>query len=242
MKLNHDNFPQNVPQEKIPELISYLRSLQRRGIRSVYLDAAPAGTKEPDTTMPTDTKADNVSELLAALEAKVLVCTDCGLHKGRTNGVFGTGNPATKVMFIGEGPGHDEDRQGKPFVGRSGQLLTKIIEAMELKRDDVYITNIVKCRPPDNRDPQEEEVRCCEKYLIEQIALIKPKIICALGRIAAHWLLQTNASLGDLRKSENYYQDTPVLVTYHPAALLRNPQLKKSAWEDFKRLKALMEE
>jgi DNA polymerase len=185
---------------------------------------------------------DGVASKLAELDATVKACTDCGLHKGRTNTVFGKGNPDTKVMFIGEGPGRDEDLKGEPFVGRSGQLLTKMLAAIDLGREDVYITNIVKCRPPDNRDPQEDEVRCCEKYLTAQIDVIRPSIICALGRVAAHWLLDTKESLAGLRSSENTYHGIPVLVTYHPAALLRNPGLKRGAWEDFKRLRTIISE
>ena len=130
--------------------------------------------------------------------------------------------------------------KGEPFVGRSGQLLTKILAAIDLERKDVYITNIVKCRPPQNRDPKEEEVRCCEQYLVDQIELIKPRLICALGRVAAQWLLQTKDPLGALRKADNEYCGIPVLVTYHPAALLRTPGLKRAAWEDFKRLKTII--
>jgi DNA polymerase len=145
-------------------------------------------------------------------------------------------------MFIGEGPGREEDLKGQPFVGRSGQLLTKILEAIDIDRGDVYITNMVKCRPPQNRDPLEGEVRCCERYLIEQIDLMKPRLICALGRIAAQWLLDNKEPLSSLRASENFYRGIRVLVTYHPAALLRNPEFKRDAWEDFKKLKSLIEE
>ncbi len=181
-------------------------------------------------------------ELLSTLESKVSVCTACALHQGRTHTVFGKGNPRAAVMFIGEGPGRDEDLKGEPFVGRSGQLLTKILAAIDLERGDVYITNIVKCRPPQNRDPMEDEVRCCEQYLIEQIEFIKPRLICALGRIAAQWLLDTKEPLASLRKSDNSYRGIPVLVTYHPAALLRNPEFKRETWEDFKKLKSLISE
>jgi DNA polymerase len=184
----------------------------------------------------------HVADQLSQLRARVESCTECALHKGRTNTVFGKGNPATRVMFIGEGPGREEDLKGEPFVGRSGQLLTKMIAAIDLDRADVYITNIVKCRPPDNRDPLEEEVRCCEEYLSAQIDAIRPRVICALGRVSAHWLLDTKESLSNLRKSEQTYHGTPVLVTYHPAALLRNPGLKRGAWEDFKKLRDIINE
>lgn len=268
MKRLPTDLSTRLPQEIRVSLIAYLESLQRRGIRSIVLDssrkeaadaavpevppdaaaarAAPRDESAPTThdkrnTVTTTIPTDDVAKRLADIAAVVAACTDCGLHEGRTKSVFGVGTHETKVMFIGEGPGRDEDLQGEPFVGRSGQLLTKILAAIDLERSDVYITNIVKCRPPNNRDPQEEEVRCCEKYLVQQIELIRPKIIVALGRIAAHWLLQTDAALAELRKNDNFYRGTPVLVTYHPAALLRNPALKKNAWEDFKRLRAILE-
>jgi len=232
------------PQDFTAKVISYLRSLERRGIRSVYM--ASAATAAPSDSASTRKEEDIVASTtvvqdLAAIEVEVSKCTECALHRGRTRTVFGTGNPQTKVMFIGEGPGRDEDLQGKPFVGRSGQLLTRMLKAIDLERDDVYITNIVKCRPPDNRDPQEDEVRCCEKYLERQIDVIRPALICALGRVSAHWLLQTKDSLASLRRSDNEYRGIPVLVTYHPAALLRNPNLKKNAWEDLQRLRAFID-
>lgn len=231
-------FPDNCPQEILPQLISYLKRLEQKGIRSLYLESTEPTQEPGDAAMKTaeGTVADRLSEI----ERRVRSCEDCALHQGRTNTVFGAGSPSTKVMFIGEGPGRDEDLKGEPFVGRSGQLLTKILEAIDLSRADVYITNIVKCRPPQNRDPQEDEVRCCEKYLIDQIGVIKPKLICALGRVAAQWLLDTKEPLSSLRQSENTYHGIPVLVTYHPAALLRNPQLKRGTWEDFKRLKVII--
>lgn len=239
--------PRAFPQEIESDLISYLKRLQRKGIKSIYLgtQSEPATDRvdpQKEVLLATPAQATDVSKQLAQLNSVVADCQECGLYKGRTRTVFGIGSPAAKAMFIGEGPGREEDVQGKPFVGRSGQLLTKMLAAIDLAREDVYITNIVKCRPPDNRDPQEEEVRCCEQYLVKQIELIRPVIICALGRIAAHWLLDTKESLASLRGSENSYHGTPVLVTYHPAALLRNPSLKKGAWEDFKRLRSILAE
>jgi uracil-DNA glycosylase family 4 len=234
------------PQKIIPELISYLQMLERKGIKSLYLNHDPEGPapeKELTAVASGHTEIDTRQTVndLASLAARVAGCTDCPLHESRTKTVFGVGNNATKVLFIGEAPGRNEDMQGEPFVGRAGQLLNKILAAIELKREDVFITNILKCRPPDNRDPVESEVRCCEKYLIEQIELIKPGVICALGRIAAHWLLRTTAPLSALRLGEHSYQDIPILVTYHPAALLRNPNFKRGAWEDFKKLKAMLD-
>lgn len=181
-------------------------------------------------------------ETIALLEKRVSSCSDCELHATRTKAVFGTGSTATSVMFIGEAPGREEDLKGEPFVGRAGQLLNKIFGAIGLKREEVYITNVLKCRPPENRDPTEAEVRCCEKYLVAQIEAIEPRVICALGRIAAQWLLRTKAPLSVLRMGEHEYHGIPVLVTYHPAALLRQPQFKRTAWEDFKRLKGMLEE
>ena len=169
-----------------------------------------------------------------ALEAEVCACTKCPLHKTRTRTVFGVGNHHAKWMFIGEAPGADEDRQGEPFVGKAGQLLNAILFAMGLKREEVYICNVLKCRPPGNRDPQPGEVAQCEPYLIRQIELIQPKLIVALGRHAAHSLLKTEAPLSKLRGQKLSYHGTPLFVTYHPAYLLRNPADKYKVWEDMR--------
>lgn len=168
------------------------------------------------------------------LDKAVCGCRRCQLGSTRMNFVFGAGNPNADIMFIGEAPGADEDAQGVPFVGRAGQLLTKMIEAMKLSRDDVYIGNILKCRPPNNRDPKPEEIEMCEPILIRQIEIIQPKIICALGRISGQTLLRTKATLGALRGKFHDYHGVKFIVTYHPAALLRNPNWKKDAWEDLK--------
>jgi DNA polymerase len=165
-------------------------------------------------------------------------CMQCPLGKSRTKFVYGVGNPNADIMFIGEAPGRDEDRQGEPFVGRAGKLLDKILDAMGLSRDDVYIGNILKCRPPENRDPQPDEMKSCMPYLLEQIRLIKPKFIVALGRIAAHGLLDTTTPLGKLRGRWHEFFGIPLLVTYHPAALLRAPQYKRPTWEDMQMLMA----
>jgi len=236
------------PQEKQDEVAAYLRQLLRKGIKSIYVpleDDAPVVADsvpleaEQETHM---TKAATSGSALSQLEQRVSGCIACPLHESRTQTVFGVGNPGTRVLFIGEAPGRDEDLKGEPFVGRAGQLLNKILAAIELERKDVYITNILKCRPPNNRDPQENEIRECENYLKEQIKLIQPAVICALGRVSAQWLLQTNAPLGTLRSGEYYYEGIRILPTYHPAALLRNPNFKKPAWEDFKKLKAMLDE
>ena len=164
-------------------------------------------------------------------------CTRCPLHAQRKNFVFGDGNPNADIMFIGEAPGAGEDEQGLPFVGRAGKLLTRMIEAIKLTRDEVYIGNILKCRPPMNRDPLPQEIELCEPILIRQIEIIKPEIICALGRIAGQTLLRTKSTLGALRGRVHDYHGVKLIVTYHPAALLRNQNWKPPAWEDLKFLR-----
>jgi uracil-DNA glycosylase family 4 len=168
-------------------------------------------------------------------------CTRCKLHKGRTNLVFGVGNPRAELMFVGEGPGADEDAQGEPFVGRAGQLLNNMIKAMGLRREDVYIANVVKCRPPGNRTPEPDECETCSPFLMRQIAVIKPKVVVALGATAAKNLLAMNSSLGDLRGrfydfkpagSDASWPGAHLAVTYHPAYLLRDPRQKGEAWKD----------
>jgi uracil-DNA glycosylase len=176
---------------------------------------------------------------LEALREAICTCRACPLGDTRTNFVFGTGNAAADIVLVGEAPGGDEDRVGEPFVGRAGQLLTKILEAIDLKRDDVYICNIIKCRPPENRDPLPAEVEQCEPYLHAQLRIVRPKIMLALGRIAAQTLLRTNASLTKLRADVHRYEGIPMLVTYHPAALLRNPNWKQPTWEDVQRFRGL---
>lgn len=165
-------------------------------------------------------------------------CTRCPLGKTRTKFVYGAGNPHAKIMFIGEAPGRDEDLQGEPFVGRAGKLLDKILAAMGFSRDDIFIANILKCRPPNNRDPQPDEMKECMPYLKEQIRLIQPLFICAMGRISAQGLLDTTAPLGRLRKRWHRFEGIPLLATYHPAALLRFSKYKRDTWEDMKVLMA----
>ena len=176
-------------------------------------------------------------ENLDDLHKAVCGCQRCSLGALRTNFVFGDGNPEADVMFVGEAPGKDEDEQGLPFIGRAGKLLTKMIEAIKLSRSEVFIGNILKCRPPKNRDPQADEIEKCEPILIRQIEIIRPVIICALGRIAGQTLLQTKSKLGDLRGKIHDYHGVKLIVTYHPAALLRNPNWKPNAWEDLKFLR-----
>ena len=166
-------------------------------------------------------------------------CSKCSLCSTRQNFVFGAGNPAAGIMFVGEAPGADEDRQGEPFVGAAGQLLNKIISAMDLRREDVYICNILKCRPPNNRDPQPDEIEQCEPYLKRQIELIQPKVICTLGRFAAQTLLRSSDSMGHMRGQSHQYEGIPLVATYHPAALLRNAEWKRPTWEDMKRVRQI---
>ena len=161
---------------------------------------------------------------------------------GGANLVFGEGDENSEVMFIGEAPGADEDAKGEPFVGRAGQLLNKIIEAVGMKREEVYICNILKCRPPNNRDPLPEEMETCTPYLQKQIDLVKPKFIICLGRISAQWLLKTNGSLTSLRGKAHDFRGAKLNVTYHPAALLRNPNWKRPAWDDMKMFKAMYDD
>jgi uracil-DNA glycosylase family 4 len=159
-------------------------------------------------------------------------CTRCRLHKGRTNLVFGVGNVNADLMFVGEGPGADEDAKGEPFVGRAGQLLNNMISAMGIKREDVYIANVVKCRPPSNRTPEKDECDTCSPFLMRQIDIIKPKVIVALGAVAAKNLLAVSDSMANLRGRWYDFRDSKLLVTYHPAYLLRDPRQKKEAWKD----------
>ena len=166
------------------------------------------------------------------LEKAVRACRACALHAGRTQTVFGVGNRNAHWLFVGEAPGAEEDKRGEPFVGRAGQLLNAMLFAIGLQREQIYIANVLKCRPPDNRDPQGTEVHCCEPYLLRQIELIAPKIIIAMGRFAAHSLLKTELALSKLRGQRLAYHGIPLIVTYHPAYLLRNPIDKRKVWQD----------
>ena len=178
---------------------------------------------------------------LATLAETVASCEKCGLCKTRTQTVFGVGNPRAELVFVGEAPGAEEDRRGEPFVGRAGQLLTDIIvKGMKLNREDVYICNVLKCRPPENRDPNPAEVEQCEPYLIRQLELIQPKVIVALGRISAQTLLKTTKSMAQLRGEWHRYQGIPLRATFHPAYLLRKPEDKRLAWDDIQEVMKLL--
>lgn len=179
---------------------------------------------------------------LQEIRADIGDCTRCKLHSGRTHIVFGVGSPSARLMFVGEGPGADEDVQGEPFVGRAGQLLTQIIKAMGFARDEVYIANVVKCRPPGNRNPEPDEIQQCEPFLHAQIAAIAPRVIVALGKFAAQTLLATETPISRLRGQFHSLRDIDVMPTFHPSYLLRNPAAKREVWEDMKMVMARLNE
>jgi len=221
-------------------------ALQRRYLQAMGIDLwvprRPAAAADPASgpasreagPTPAPEPAPAPGRDWEALRQQVAGCTRCALHSGRTQTVFGVGNREADWMVIGEAPGAEEDRRGEPFVGRAGQLLNAMLRGVGLAREAVYIANILKCRPPNNRDPQPEEVACCEPYLREQVALVQPGLILAVGRVAAQNLLKTDAPLGRLRGRLHRYgpRKVPVVVTYHPAYLLRNPVDKRKAWDD----------
>jgi uracil-DNA glycosylase len=204
----------------------------------VRRDAAPTSM---GTAAPTSVSA---AKELSTVAASVAVCVRCDLHRTRTQTVFGVGNPNADWLIIGEAPGAEEDRRGEPFVGRAGQLLNSMLQAVGLSREQAYIANILKCRPPGNRDPQPEEVALCSSYLAAQVELIGPRIILALGRVAAQNLLQRSTPIGKMRGQRYTYGETaiPVIVTYHPAYLLRSPQEKRKVWRDLLLAKETLEE
>ena len=206
------------------------------------IDSLAGNLSEPVQSPPSVAEQDLGRVDWAALHYYVQNCDRCALHQSRTQTVFGVGDTQAQWMIIGEAPGADEDRQGEPFVGRAGQLLNEMLLAMGLKRQQVYIANILKCRPPNNRDPRPEEVQQCEAYLQRQIALIQPQVILAVGRIAAQNLLKTDISVSRLRNQRFEYCGIPVVVTYHPAYLLRSPKEKRKAWKDLQYAMGLMQE
>lgn len=211
--------------------------------RADQLAESPA---EASITVPHDSPGSPVAFLTDSLDAiRADVgddCRRCKLHaQGRKQIVFGVGNPVAELMFVGEAPGADEDQQGIPFVGRAGQLLTKIIEAIDLRRDDVYIANVIKCRPPQNRNPEQDEVETCEPFLFRQIDTIKPRVIVALGTFAARTLLRTLDPISRLRGRVYDYRGAKLIPTFHPAYLLRNPSSKREVWEDMKLVRSLLQ-
>jgi DNA polymerase len=238
-----------IPSDEREELreiaVALRRHLKTRAGAGIVALAKPAATT---TTSPSSLAAGNVfdapvdssvgeSKSLEELRASIGDCRRCKLWSGRTNLVFGVGNPRAKVMFVGEAPGRDEDLKGEPFVGRAGQLLTDIItKGMKLSRDDVYIANVVKCRPPNNRDPEPDEVEACEPFLKKQVDLVRPKVIVALGRFAVQCLLRSKQPITRLRGQWHEYEEIKLMPTFHPAYLLRNPGDKKLVWEDIQKV------
>ena len=230
------------------ELKAHLEFFGELGIDGVRLE--PEWRRRAEPTEPTERTApsepigvyESPAAALAAIRDDLGAdCSRCKLHTlGRTQVVFGVGNPNADLMFVGEAPGADEDIQGEPFVGRAGQLLTKIIEAIGLKREDVYIANVIKCRPPGNRNPEPDEVEQCEPFLFRQIDTVKPKVIVALGKFAAQCLLGTHDPITRIRGREFKYRASILIPTYHPAYLLRTPSAKREVWEDMKRVRAIL--
>lgn len=196
--------------------------------------ASASSSASPTTSSLVDPAA--AARALEALRAEIGDCQRCRLGKGRTKLAFGVGNPCAEVMFIGEGPGRDEDLQGEPFVGAAGQLLTKIIQAMGFRRDEVYIANIVKCRPPNNRNPEADEAATCMPFLIRQVEIVRPKVIVCLGSVAVQNLLATDRKITSIRGRWQEWRGVPVMPTYHPAFLLRNAAMKKPVWEDMRQV------
>jgi uracil-DNA glycosylase family 4 len=214
--------------EALAARIEFYREL---GIHELYRRAVPENAS--GVVKSEDTSSADRAAALRAIREDLGECTRCPLHaQGRKQIVFGTGNPYAELMFVGEAPGADEDLQGEPFVGRAGQLLNNMIAAMGLKRADVYIANVIKCRPPGNRTPNPDECATCSPFLLRQIEVIQPKVLVALGAVAARTLLAVNQSMNSLRGHWYEFQGVPLAVTFHPAYLLRNPAAKKDAWQD----------
>jgi len=200
----------------------------------VEIDACVDRSIDPEPPLKTDN--DNEEHDWQSLQMMVESCVDCHLHENRIYPVFGTGDLNAKVMFIGEAPGAEEDRQGEPFVGQAGQLLNEMLHAVGFKREQIYIANVLKCRPPTNHTPESTEILACEKYLTRQISLMQPDLIVALGKVSAQWLLKSDTALKELRGRIHYEEKAgvPIIVTYHPAYLLKNPVKKCQSWDDLK--------
>ncbi|MDP6579163.1 MAG: uracil-DNA glycosylase [Vicinamibacterales bacterium] len=201
-------------------------------------EPAPVGDLPPSTGGVGESKSDTLEQIRDDLGE----CTRCKLHTGRRTLVFGVGNPDADLLFVGEAPGRDEDREGVPFVGRAGQLLTKIIASIGLTRDEVYIANVIKCRPPNNRNPELDEVQSCEPFLFRQLDAVRPKVVMALGAFAIRTLLGTDQSISRLRGRVYDYRGAKLVPTFHPAFLLRSPDRKRDVWEDMKTVRALLAE
>jgi uracil-DNA glycosylase family 4 len=210
--------------------------------RPSAIDHRPSDIDHRPSDLEQVSFARSAAEALAAIKSDIGAdCSRCKLHaQGRSQVVFGVGNPDADLMFVGEAPGADEDAQGIPFVGRAGQLLTKMIEAIHLTRDGVYIANVIKCRPPGNRNPEPDEIATCQPFLLQQIAAVRPKVIVALGSFAAKTLLQTDESISRLRGKVYDFHGARLIPTFHPSFLLRSPDRKRDAWEDLKKARALL--
>src|SRR5262249_14499790 len=219
------------------------QNIEQNAISAMADRADPQGVGNGfETSADPAALARSTADALVVVRADLGDCTRCKLHAlGRRQIVFGVGNPDADLMFVGEAPGGDEDIQGEPFVGRAGQLLTKIIEAIGLRRDDVYIANVIKCRPPGNRNPEPDEVEQCEPFLFRQIEIVKPKVIVALGKFAAQTLLRTLDPISRLRGRVYDYRGAKLIPTFHPAYLLRNPASKREVWEDMKVVRSLLQ-
>ncbi len=215
--------------EAVDDLKSYLDYLRRMGIEGL-----PTSGSQESSSIP------SMKATLEDVRNELGDCRRCKLHRTRHTIVFGEGNKDAKLMLIGEGPGYDEDVQGRPFVGKAGQLLTKILQSIHVQREEVYITNIVKCRPPQNRNPEPDEIESCYPFLLRQIRAIRPKMIVALGKVAAQTLLKTDTTITALRGKFFDLPGIKVIPTYHPAYLLRNPERKREVWEDMKRIEEWM--
>jgi uracil-DNA glycosylase family 4 len=222
--------------EKIERPVAGARKTQPRSVTLPAVVAAAAAS-QGTTLFPDKWQTSTVSEDLEVIRVDLKNCKLCKLSPTRKNIVFGAGNPNADLMFVGEAPGADEDEQGLPFVGRAGQLLTKIIEAIDMRREEVFICNILKCRPPGNRNPEPDEIAACEQFLFRQIASVKPKVICALGAFSAKTLLQTNEAISRLRGHLVDYRGAKLIATFHPAYLLRNPNEKRKVWEDMQKIR-----
>ncbi len=224
--------------DNLREHLKYYRDL---GVAGITTD--PAWRARTALSTLVSTPASTPVSTLEEIRSDIGECTRCKLHTlGRQMIVFGSGNPNADLMFVGEAPGSDEDEQGVPFVGRAGQLLTKIIEAIGLTRDDVYIANVIKCRPPGNRNPEPDEVATCEPFLFQQIDSIKPRVIVALGSFAAHTLLKTDVPISRIRGTLHDYRGAQLIPTFHPAYLLRSPERKRDVWDDMKLVKSLLDQ
>jgi DNA polymerase len=231
-----------MPDQLVNEIRDTLASVrsQFEYLSDLGIESQKSDSTETCTSQPFIESNEALEETLDAILEDLGDCKQCGLAASRTKLVYGIGNPNARLVLVGEAPGHEEDLKGEPFVGEAGRLLDRILLAMGMQREEVYICNVLKCRPPNNRDPQPDEVATCEAFLIRQIAAIRPQVIVGLGRFAVHSLLKTKAPISRLRGEWQRYQGIPLMPTYHPAYLLRNPEGKRDVWEDMKEVLRLL--